>query len=395
MAIFNSLGSNYSWSFVWQSLLGGPGSHQKLAAALEKRFGGQATLTYKGRDALELAFQRSGLPAGSTVAINGFTCYVVYQAIVNAGYQPVLIDVPPQQLNFDLKGLKKTHQLHPDLKAVVVQNTLGVAAEVPAIAKYCRQNNLLMVEDLAHSLGLIYDDGRAAGTVGDLTMLSFSQDKPLDVVAGGALLDRRSKPTTENFSSTKVSTCQRAINRSFPFWTGLIRGLYPVGLGRYLHAVLKRLHWLATPMSDNIQGLHTMSSAAARLLLRRLKNIDSEVAHRQKITAIYQKGIASKLQLVTDKDAACLRFPIWIEDRAELVKFLKQFHIYVGDTWYDAPLAPARYLPKTNYQAGDCPNAEELAEHIVNLPTHRQVTTEVAQQICARIEQWQNQLSAQ
>ena len=385
MAVFNSLGSNYTNGFVWKSWLSlGSGKDVATAQAkLKQQFGGEATLTYKGRQALELALRKSGLPAGSRVGINGFTCYVVYQAVQNAGYEPVFIDVEPGTLHFGLRQL----QTHKDLKAIIVQNTLGLPADVPELEKHCQQQGIMIIEDLAHSLGAQYTDGREAGTVGDLTMLSFSQDKPLDVVAGGALIDRRVQPAAQA-KLPLVSLLQRYKNRKYPFWTMLIRAGYGVGVGRYLHFGLKKMHLLATPMSDNLKGLSGMAPSTAKLLNGLLNQQTTELAHRQLIAKIYQQTLPASMQYKTAGTPSYLRFPIQVADRAGLVAELKKHQIFIGDTWYDAPIAPKRYLAQTSYQTGQCPEAEKLAATIVNLPTHKHVTTEIAQDICAKIMQW-------
>jgi perosamine synthetase len=384
VAIFNSLGSNYGKGFVRQSLLtnGSAQDHQQVEAALGKQYGGKAYLAYKGRQALELGLRHSGLPAGAKVGINGFTCYVVYQAVERAGYQPVFLDVEPGRLHFGLKQL----QAHKDLKAIIVQNTLGLPVAIGPLEAFCRQNKLLLIEDLAHSMGAVYEDGREAGTVGELAMLSFSQDKPLDVVAGGAIIDRRSKSMAAP-TLPVVSFWQRGKNRDYPFWTMLIRNTYGFGLGRYIHFVLKKGKLLATPMSDNLNEPRAMSNSAAKLLLGLLDTQDSELAHRRKIAAIYSKELSKDLQYTVSGQPSYLRFPISAPDRAKLVAALKKSRIYISDTWYDAPVAPKRYLDRTNYRVGQCPEAEKLAESIVNLPTHKHVTPEVAQQICAKINQ--------
>ncbi len=129
-AVFNSLGSNYSGRFMLKSAFGGGSrsDHKQLETMLGQYYHGEVTLTYKGREALELALQLSELPAGSPVGICGFTCYVVYRAIENAGYKPVFIDVAAGQMHFGLHELKMVHTDHPKLAAIIVQNTLGYPA---------------------------------------------------------------------------------------------------------------------------------------------------------------------------------------------------------------------------------------------------------------------------
>jgi dTDP-4-amino-4,6-dideoxygalactose transaminase len=392
MSVFNSLGSNYSWNFAWRNLFsaGSPKLTAEFIQTLSSHYGGKAVLTYKGREALELAMRSSGLPAGSSVAINGFTCYVVFQAIEKAGYKPVFVDLAEGELNFDLKGLKAKHKILDNLKAIVIQNTLGQTVDIAEVEAYCHEHKLLIIEDLAHSLGAVYPDGREAGTVGDLVMLSFSQDKPLDVVAGGAYVDRREEKSEASAILTPMDLSQRLKNRIYPLFTEIIRSTYPSGLGRYIHRALKSLNWLATPMSDGLEGLHPMSAESAEMALGRWKDRETELSHRQQIAKIYDQTLPSEL-IIKPKggQAGYLRYSLWLEDRQSLVQFLRKYQIYIGDTWYDAPIAPSRYLAKTNYQKGECPNGEALSEHIVNLPTHSGISPEIAGNICARIMQWQ------
>jgi perosamine synthetase len=384
MAVFNSLGSNYSGDFILKSMFVIGANRHRLAAEalLKKQYGGDATLVYKGRQALELALRQSGLPKGAKVGINGFTCFVVYQAVERAGYTPVFLDVEPHSLHYGVRQL----QANQELAAIIVQNTLGLPAPMEALEAHCKQQNIMIIEDLAHSMGAQYSDGREAGTVGDLVMLTFSQDKPLDVVAGGALIDRRAQPVASPVLPL-VSLWQQKKNRSYPFWTALIRGTYGIGLGRYIHFGLKKLHLLATPMSDNLKDLQGMSRSTARLLTGLLQNQAAELGHRQDIAAIYQAELPKDIQYSVVGKPSYVRFPIAVDNRSELIEALRRQAIHIGDTWYDAPVAPKRYLSQTSYQSGQCPEAEELVTKIVNLPTHKHVTPEVAHQICAKIKQ--------
>lgn len=385
MSVFNSLGSNYSIGFILKSLFtfGTDGSRATAKDTLKTQYGGDVTLTYKGRQALELAMHQSGLPAGSKVGINGFTCYVVYQAVERAGLVPVFVDVAPDSLHFGVKEL----QAAGDVDAIIVQNTLGLPVPIKEIQKYCQDTKTMLIEDLAHSMGAKYEDGREAGTVGDLVMLSFSQDKPLDVVAGGALIDRRPE-NTPSLELPLVSLWQQKKNRSYPFWTGLIRGTYGIKLGRYIHFGLKKLRLLATPMSDDLKDLRGMSRSAALLLNGLLKNQAEIIQHRVAIAKIYQKELPQAMQYAAIGKPSFLRFPIAVDDREDLIEMLRSQSVHIGDTWYDAPVAPKRYVGRTTYANGQCPEAEKAVSRIVNLPTHKHITPEVAQQICAKIKQW-------
>jgi hypothetical protein len=189
----------------------------------------------------------------------------------------------------------------------------------------------------------------------------------------------------------KGSQWQLIKNRTYPIWTGLIRLLYPIGLGRYLHFVLKRLHFLASPMGDAGVGIHSMSNASSSLVLSRWTDRQSELEHRIEIAHIYESEINSDLKIKSSVRGfpSYLRFPLLTSHRNELIAYLRSAGVHIGDTWYDAPIGPKKYLSKTSYKSGDCPESEKLSNLIVNLPTHMHVTPEIARAICAKIKQWQ------
>lgn len=383
MKVFNSLGSNYSLNFAVKSLfsLGSKADAKVIKQKLFEEFLGKVTLTYKGRHALELALKNSYLPAGSKVGISGFTCYAVYRAVEKADLEAVFIDVAKDDIQFGLHELKKAD----DIKAVIVQNTLGLPADMPVIKKYCQENNILIIEDLAHSYGAVYGDDTPAGMVGDLTMISFSADKQQDVVAGGALIDRRKNPV-EIKPLKKAQLRSRAKNRIYPLLTFIIRASYEHGFGKFVHFPLKKLRLLATPMSDNNEVLADMSPLAAKLLVDRMESREQELEHRREIAEIYKNELPQRIQYKVQGQPTYLRFPLRVKNPVKLIELLGEQGIFIGDTWYDSPIAPKNYMDKTSYQPGDCPRAEELAQHLVNLPTHQNITPQIAHEICERIK---------
>lgn len=186
MNIFNSLGSNYNLGFVLKSLFLQNKKRYKteLEQYLSEEFKGKVLLTYKGRQAIEIALKLLNLPKESCVAINGFTCFAVYEAVVNAGLAVDYIDIEKEDLNFSPVQLKNKLKENPKIKVVIIQNTLGYPSQVEEIAAICKENNIILIEDLAHSVG---------GKFGDFVVLSFSQDKLIDAVSGGALIIRNKK----------------------------------------------------------------------------------------------------------------------------------------------------------------------------------------------------------
>lgn len=73
--------------------------------------------------------------------------------------------------------------------AVVFIHLYGQTADLCGLADWCRTEGVALIEDAAHALGGQLASGAAVGSVGDLTVYSFSRSKILEC-GGGALLIR-------------------------------------------------------------------------------------------------------------------------------------------------------------------------------------------------------------
>lgn len=394
MSIFNSLGSSYNLNYVLKTLFSLNNKKHKtdLKKILSEKYNGEVILTYKGRQAIEITLRILNLPEGSVVAINGFTCFAVYQAVINAGLNVEYIDIEKEDLNFSPEQLKDVLKKNSQIKVVIIQNTLGYPANVEKIVESCKENKIILIEDLAHSVGTMYENNLRAGELGDFIALSFSQDKIIDAVSGGALIIRN-KRFQKAFTESDLKVNDNLKDRLYPLFTFLIRKTYTVGFGKFIHVLLKILNLLSKPMDNELKP-STIAPWYCNLVKDELNNLENSLNHRRKIASIYYENIDKKVlfsKLVKDiPNSTNLRFPIFVDNRAGLVNFLKKQNIFVSDIWYDAPIAPKGYMTQTNY-IHQCPNAEKIAETILNLPTHKNVSEKQAERIAKLINQWLQQ----
>ena len=387
MAIFNSLGSNYNLQYVFRSLFSdSSGQNLKLKNYLAEKYKGKTILTYKGREALILALKILNLPKESLIAINGFTCFAVYKAINEAGFTSVCLDLNEKNsdLNFSAEVLEKALEENKNIKVIVIQNTLGYPCDIEKIEKICKEKNLILIEDLAHCVAARYSDGREAGTVGDFVTLSFSQDKVIDAVSGGALVVKNKQYQKHNLASQgealrSYQQHQQLKDYLYPLFTYKIRFLYDLFLGKIFHYALKGLNLLSKPMQEGLYDFYSLPNWYCNLALNEFKNLSKQLRHRREIVKIYAKNLNKKVlqSRITSKInlSANLRFPIFLENREELIKFLKQSKIFVSDIWY-SDVSP------------ECPNAVEISHKILNLPTHINVTKKDALKISEKINEW-------
>lgn len=391
MTIFNSLGSNYNFRYVLKSLFSdSDDQNRKLKKFLEEKYGGKAILTYKGREALTLALKILNLPKGSGVAINGFTCFAVYKAVETAGCKPICLDLEEKNtdLNFTPETLEKAIKENKNIEVVVIQNTFGYPTDIKKISQICKEKNIILIEDLAHCIGAKYPNGKEAGAMGDFTVLSFSQDKVIDAVSGGALIIRNKQYQNKTLAldlrgrvreTSEVGFKQKFKDHLYPLLTYKIRFLYDSGLGKILHFILKKLNLLSKPMNEGLYDFYSLPNWYCNIALQEFNNLSQQLNHRKEIAKIYvrnlpkkilQEGIVNKINLSSN-----LRFPIFIENRNNLIKFLKSYKIFVSDIWYDDV-------------AKDCPNAVNVSKLVLNLPTHINVTKEDALKISEKINEW-------
>ncbi len=407
MSIFNSLGSNYTFSFsllALKQLLVPNRQHLKhLEKKLSNKFGNQVKLVWKGRDAIELCLASYGIGQGDQVLTQALTCYSVEEAVKRTGAEVVYTDVEPKQVRLDFNQFKQTVSNHPDIKAVVVQHTLGYPDQVGRIADFCQQEDILLIEDLAQSLGGEDYSLEELGKRADALILSFGRDKIVDGISGGAVVFR--KPVEQDLEvpfalpSSKPKQVRRArkvINKDlfYPFITWLIRKTYCLGLGKLIHYLAQKLGWFYSPVKSNHQHYCSLPAYYAPLIEQSYTQLESNIAHRRKLAHYYLNQLSQldSVELIVDREQVSrgtnLRLPILVEDPVSLIKFLKKRGIHLSDCWYKQAVDAGSTNQESVYGSGTCPEAEQVAQKIINLPTHQGVDISLAEQISVAIKKW-------
>ena len=423
MIITNSLGSNYTAGdrslalkllfqpWKWQN---GLEIEQLKDAILDiLTFGRiasfQVRLFLKGRHAIYEALRRLGIGQGDEVIVQAFTCVAVIRPILDLGATPIYVDVKSKTLNPSFDQIKKT--VTPKTKAIILQHTLGyINRGNDRITDWCRNRKIFVIQDLAHSLSLtpkLITNNQQLTPSADAIILSFSQDKVIDGVSGGALVIAR-RPDSE--SGRRGNLSESIIDRHapispglamtdiiklllYPVITYLIRLTYPIFIGKLIHFCAKNLNLLPSPLEAPSKPTQ-LPNALATIALNQLDRLEQIIVHRRHIALIYDRIINKKFKLIMSidiKNGSCLRYPLWVENRDELENKLTKHGFYLMDHWYDAPVSPEWVdNSEVKYYPGSCPNAENLSKHIFNLPTHINITEEKAERLAKLINSYQN-----
>lgn len=378
--LFLSVGSNYRFTQALKHCfaIGRPKDGQKLQKLLVEHYSGQKALLFgRGRDALATAIRTATGGEGS-VLVTSLTCYSVIDAVKVAGCEVIYADISPKTLQFDEKTVKIALQKQ-NIKAIIIQNTLGIAVDIQPIIDLARAHDLVIIEDVAHSIGGHYQDGREIGTVGDMTMLSFGRDKLIDTINGGALVIRaNSLPATINPPHFFPGNIRQLRDRIYPPIGWLARLLFPIGLGKYVIAISYKLHLAKRSADGQADPDMRLPHWQAKLAYRQIKNLAENVENRLKNQAQYLKTLE---KFSPQPSSNAIRLPLLIENRDEVMQILKQAGIHAIDSWYEVPVSPERLYHLVNFDETTYPVVNEVSKHIINLPTHQQVKTKDIERI--------------
>ena len=87
------------------------------------------------------------------ILTNAFTLSPVPGSIVHAGGTPVLVDVDAENLTLSLADLKIKHK-QTGAKLLLLSYMRGkIPADLEDLLEFCRENDVTMIEDCAHTLG--------------------------------------------------------------------------------------------------------------------------------------------------------------------------------------------------------------------------------------------------
>ena len=136
-----------------------------------------------GRTALYLGLRSIGVE-DCEVIVPSFTCSVVRQAVIMTGAIPVFVDVDIDTFDLNTEDLK--NKITSKTKVIILTHYFGnLATNIEEVLRIARINNILLLEDCAHSLGAEYAEQKI-GTFGDLSI--FSLTKNLLNFGGGVLV---------------------------------------------------------------------------------------------------------------------------------------------------------------------------------------------------------------
>lgn len=175
----------------------------RVAEYVNRKF---AIAVPNGTQAIYLSLIAAGVEKGSTVAVPNISMIATINAIIWAGAKPYIVDTD-KDLCMDIDKLKKIK----NLDAVIYVPLNGRTKNGLLIEKWCKENHITLVEDSAHALGSKYQNNKMCGSLGDLSVFSFTPHKIITMGQGGMVLTDNKKLKDSLF---KIKTFNRMKNKS-------------------------------------------------------------------------------------------------------------------------------------------------------------------------------------
>jgi dTDP-4-amino-4,6-dideoxygalactose transaminase len=272
---------------------------EKLEEELRKFLGAKHAFAFNsGRSAFLAILRALEIKKGREVLLQAFTCNAAVNPILWAGLKPVFVDIEEKTLNINLADLER--KITEKSRAVMVQHTFGMPADLDKILEICKKYNLILIEDCAHCLGGKFKE-KKLGTFGKASFFSFGRDKIISSVFGGIVI------TNDDKLAEKIEEFRKFLSLPSYFWI-FQQLLYPIltkyfvlpsfrlnsVFGKILLLSFQKLKILSKAVLDKEKKgerpeyiPQKMPKALAKLAENQFKKLERFNNHRKKIAKIY------------------------------------------------------------------------------------------------------------
>jgi dTDP-4-amino-4,6-dideoxygalactose transaminase len=308
--------------------------------------------------ALHMALLVLGIGPGDEVITPALTFIADQNVTRMVGAENVLADITSME-DWAMDGDDIEARITSKTKAVLIVHYAGYACDMERITALCKQHNLFLIEDCAHTPGADYM-GQPLGTFGDIAAFSFFGNKNTAVGEGGMVVTR----SEELFAKLKGLRSHGMSVQSFDRYKGRASS-YDVESPGFNYRI------------------HEISSALGLVQLQKLKEANNK---RKELVAHYFKRLGD-FPSITIPYRRFSRgqpnyhiMPILLSDaldRSSVIESMKQDGVQTS-IHYPAIQGFTAYRNKVN----KTPKAEYVSAHELTLPLYPTMIYEEADIVC-------------
>ncbi|NJL96592.1 hypothetical protein HC864_02105 [Candidatus Gracilibacteria bacterium] len=349
------------------------------------------------RSGLYIVLKSLNLSKNDEIILQAYTCVALVNPILWVGAQPKYVDCDEDDFNISIKDLQK--KINPNSKVLIIQHTFGQPAKLTKILNIAKKNNLIVIEDCAHSLGTKYKN-KYTGSFGDAAIFSLGRDKVISSTSGGVLTINNQRLLK------KVKELYKELPSPPNFWTfqqlahpiilAIVKPTYNfLKIGRIIIRSALLIKLISKPIQESekfgkkpTNQTYKLSGILHKVANLQLQKLDQYNNHRIKLAKIYHTNLSKKVSPPSPSilsESIFLRYTVLVPNPRTIYNHFLDHNIQLG-TWFDNVIMPKDTdLKSVKYELNSCPNAQKLAIQSLNLPNGINVSTKEAKTISKKL----------
>jgi dTDP-4-amino-4,6-dideoxygalactose transaminase len=285
-------------------------------------------------DALHFTLLAHNIGPGDEVLVTDFSWISSSACASMVGATPVFCDIDLDSYHISLDSIKRMYS--DKVKAIIYPHLFGNMTDTTELQQFCKDNDILFIEDAAQSLGSSLHNVHA-GTIGDCSVYSFNSNKVIAGINGGGVV------LTDNEDIAKRVKMIRRHGKDKDF---------------------------------SMMGYNSrMYVLNAEIINLRLRHADRNQERRQQIAHEYTTAFAD-LPVVTQGMSNGLnhnyhKYVVRFEDKDTRKRVKNAINASIH---YETPLSSNSMYKDNNYRKDNCNSSKIASDTVLSLPIHPWLT---------------------
>ncbi len=317
-----------------------------------------------GTSALHATFLAYGFRENDEIIVPSFSFISTANSVVFVGAKPNFADI--EETTFGLDPNSILTKINSFTKAIVPMDYGGMSCNIFEIQKVAKNNNLLLIEDAAESLGSSIN-GKKVGSVADSSIFSFCGNKVLTTGEGGAVVTN----SKEIYEKIK-----------------LIRS----------HGRIDKIDYFNNPSESQYVELGynwRMSSITAALGISQLSKLDKIIKMRQENARYISSRLSKHNQIKVPRpppgyDHIYQMYTIRLHDgktRDKLHDYLSTKRIF-SKVYFNPIHLTSFYKEKFGTKPNSLPVTEQISKQVLSLPIYPNMDSEEKEYLIESISEF-------
>jgi dTDP-4-amino-4,6-dideoxygalactose transaminase len=323
-----------------------------------------------GADAVALALavlHDYGAQRGDEVIVPALSFVATGNAVLQAGFKPVFVDIDIKTLNLDPDHIEAA--INKKTRAILPVHLMGKPADMNRIKSIAKKHGLYVIEDAAEAHGALYR-GKPAGSMGDLGAFSLYIAHIITTGEGGIVTtnsEKHAEILRSLRSHGRACKCKQcSLNTSSKYCSKRFQG----GNGEDIRFVFERIGY-SCKMNEleaaigigNLENYHKILNRRRKNLLYVLERFEQ---FKPFLTTIKEESWEQigphAIPIIIQKEASFTRM--------KLTNYLEKHGIDTRTLFASMPTQCAGFK-HLGYKLGEFPNAEYIGKNGIHIGVHQ------------------------